>query len=420
MGLREESRKADSTVLTHASPSSFAGRANAQSIANSMWGLAEVGARTPKLVAAVNLKAKAFYIEANFQEVSMTVRSMGVMGVKAPLLAAEIDEHAEAFVAGCFEKGIMQNISNTVDGLSKMGAKAPKLVAAIEARADDFFAKAETQHISKTLWTLDGMGLETPNLVEAINEMAESFSDRCIKEGNTQAVSNTLLAVAGLGSGPAVPNLFRSLLIADAVNMLIKDGNEQAICNTLYAVAIAGGLKEHARAVEALWKEAIRRSEELLVAENLRQLHQVELCAGVEGGDELRLAAVSGSLRTRMDAAAQDVNIGASSSHNEISGLLKNELGFDHENEVSPFPDSRNPGFMAIDMARKEDKVAIEFDGPSHFVTKLDGSFRHNGRTLAKTRLLKALGWTVIRIPWFEWAEAEQNGRKVEFLRATI
>jgi hypothetical protein len=56
--------------------------------------------------------------------------------------------------------------------------------------------------------------------------------------------------------------------------------------------------------MEALWKEAIRRSEGPLTAEALVQLHQVELFAGVEGGDELRLAAVSGSLRTRMNAAA--------------------------------------------------------------------------------------------------------------------
>jgi hypothetical protein len=100
--------------------------------------------------------------------------------------------------------------------------------------------------------------------------------------------------------------------------------------------------------------------------------------------------------------------------------LLKNEVGFDHENEVSPFPDSSNSVFMAIDMASREEKVAIEFDGPSHFVRKLDGSFRHNGRTLAKTRLLKALGWTVIRIPWFVWAEAKESGGHVEFLRTGL
>jgi hypothetical protein len=79
-------------------PSQLRRRGRGQHIANSIWGLAEVGARTSKLVAAINQIAKVFFFAAECQHVSMTVRSMGVMGLKAPLLAAEIEENAEAFV----------------------------------------------------------------------------------------------------------------------------------------------------------------------------------------------------------------------------------------------------------------------------------------------------------------------------------
>ena len=77
----------------------------------------------------------------------------------------------------------------------------------------------------------------------------------------------------------------------------------------------------------------------------------------------------------------------------EVSSLLKKELDFDHDNEVSMFIiddiDNAN-NFMAIDMANKGKKVAIEFDGPSHFIQFMTKSneigWKHNGKTRMKTR----------------------------------
>jgi hypothetical protein len=42
------------------------------------------------------------------------------------------------------------------------------------------------------------------------------------------------------------------------------------------------------------------------------------------------------------------------------------ELNVRHESEWSPFPDSKFvPGLLAIDAACKDQKIAIEFDGPN-------------------------------------------------------
>lgn len=45
-------------------------------------------------------------------------------------------------------------------------------------------------------------------------------------------------------------------------------------------------------------------------------------------------------------------------------------------------------------------KVAIEVDGPCHFVR---GARSPNGRTLLKRRLLTKLGWHLVSVPYWEW-----------------
>jgi len=86
-----------------------------------------------------------------------------------------------------------------------------------------------------------------------------------------------------------------------------------------------------------------------------------------------------------------------SQSSKEVSQLL-NEIGFHHECEVSP-DSSISGGMLAIDFACPEQKIAIEFDGPSEFL-KAVGSGKltsiENGATKAKRRYLEQLGWTVI------------------------
>ena len=87
-------------------------------------------------------------------------------------------------------------------------------------------------------------------------------------------------------------------------------------------------------------------------------------------------------------------------------------MGVSTEMEVSPMPEKDMGGFLSIDMANVEQKLAIEFDGPSHFLS--DGTL--NGRSKAKTRLLQQLGWRVVRIPVDEWI-VKSSGPKPELNR---
>eukprot|EP00632_Arachnochrysis_sp_CCMP2950_P004603 CAMPEP_0185704454 /NCGR_PEP_ID=MMETSP1164-20130828/17180_1 /TAXON_ID=1104430 /ORGANISM="Chrysoreinhardia sp, Strain CCMP2950" /LENGTH=189 /DNA_ID=CAMNT_0028371811 /DNA_START=8 /DNA_END=577 /DNA_ORIENTATION=+ len=74
---------------------------------------------------------------------------------------------------------------------------------------------------------------------------------------------------------------------------------------------------------------------------------------------------------------------------------------------------------LSLDMAHAATKRAVEADGPSHFVkTPVSRTFVENGATQFKTRLLRGLGWEIIRVPFFEWERLGTPGEKEADLRA--
>ena len=58
-------------------------------------------------------------------------------------------------------------------------------------------------------------------------------------------------------------------------------------------------------------------------------------------------------------------------------------------------------------------RVVVEVDGPSHFVGQ-----RLTGSTQLKHRLLRAMGWEVVQVPYFEWPRGAE--RRASYLRAAL
>jgi hypothetical protein len=59
---------------------------------------------------------------------------------------------------------------------------------------------------------------------------------------------------------------------------------------------------------------------------------------------------------------------------------------------------------------------AVEFDGPSHFLTcRLPV-----GGTLMKRRHLELLGYTVVSLPFWEWYELTGSDERKEYLRGKL
>ena len=72
-------------------------------------------------------------------------------------------------------------------------------------------------------------------------------------------------------------------------------------------------------------------------------------------------------------------------------------MGVAHENEGVEDID------IAVQRGECNSPIAIEVDGPSHFTS--NRPYLELGHTALKTRFLRALGWAVLRVPFFEWDE---------------
>ena len=94
----------------------------------------------------------------------------------------------------------------------------------------------------------------------------------------------------------------------------------------------------------------------------------------------------------------------------DVAIVLKGDATWTHQTDsLSAKPDSQL-------------SVAVEFDGPNHFTREKTGTDKSNqpralGHTVLKYRLLKKQGWTVVRVPYFEfdkipfWASMVSAGR---------
>ena len=70
-------------------------------------------------------------------------------------------------------------------------------------------------------------------------------------------------------------------------------------------------------------------------------------------------------------------------------------------------------------MADTKNRLAIEFDGPYHYIRKNGKEHinnRDDGRTAFKTRLLNLKGWRIIRICYLEWGGLRDEEERFAYL----
>ena len=65
-------------------------------------------------------------------------------------------------------------------------------------------------------------------------------------------------------------------------------------------------------------------------------------------------------------------------------------------------------GCLRVDVALPALHIALEADGPHHFLRnrKLGGQLQPTGETLARNRLLPAWGWRIVSVPHIAWLDA--------------
>ena len=90
----------------------------------------------------------------------------------------------------------------------------------------------------------------------------------------------------------------------------------------------------------------------------------------------------------------------------EVSTLM-GQMGWVHS-----FEHETAEGF-SIDLAQPESKLAVEVDGPWHYLKDLSsGESVVNGATRFKMRQLRSFGWTVAHISFLDWSHKSESERR--------
>ena len=211
-----------------------------------------------------------------------------------------------------------------------------------------------------------------------------------------QAVANALWAFASLGVPPAPAT--RTALDA-AAERLAPRMKPQEVANALFAFAVFDRSPPPA-VVDA----AVRLPGSDFSANGFCQLFQAHL-AELASGRSLDLPAEL--LARAEDAWRGDVDdTSMSDFHRDVANAL-DRLGADHVVEGAT-----DDGLFRVDCLLADRRVAVEADGPSHYLADR----APNGPTRLRRRLLEARDLRVVSVPYFEWDPLPTDAAKDAYL----
>jgi len=338
------------------------------------------------------------------------VHAIGKMDLRNPSTKRILEWIAQPQVAAHFvEEAEPQNVANVAWACAKLGFEAPKLFAVIEGQSKWLVEEGDPQNVANTAWACATLGLEAPNLFAEI----ELRSKWLVEEGNPQAVANTAWAFATLGFEASA--LFSEL--NQHADRFIALSNPQFISNMCYAIAVLGKSRDSYALLAKLWGRAITHGEDF-IDEELRQLAQTLILAEA---DDVKLPHIPERMAKKMELVRNTVDENVSRSSKQVSQLL-HEIGFHHECEVSP-NGLLSSGMLAIDFACLEQQVAIEFDGPRHYLQAVGSgklTLTENGATKAKRRYLEQIGWKVINIDYRDYELAKSASNEKQWLQELL
>ena len=218
-----------------------------------------------------------------------------------------------------------------------------------------------------------------------------------------------LCAIAGAYAklGVAAPELFdavasRAFLRTDSAEM-----DHQQVANLAGAFAVSGYI--HDKSEEVWGRIATEVSTRFggMIDVQRGELYYALLTAHLEAPHFDLMSRVGDTAMAELrTAAVRNTIITKSTSQEQVSAALE-RVGWSHEYEYTTAEG------LSLDMAQPSTQIAVEFDGPHHYVMMPDGKLEQSGKTLAKVRLLQATGWKVFSVPWFEWAVFKSDDQEL-------
>jgi hypothetical protein len=189
--------------------------------------------------------------------------------------------------------------------------------------------------------------------------------------------------------------------------------NAQDVANSLWALAALGW--QASAEMAGFWEQ---RVEALFHGDGLSQASPSDLSQLLEAhlaSQYLELGLVTlppSVLQVAVRAKRENARKVTVSNGQRQVGESLHRLGVAHELEHITAD-----GLFSIDLAIVDRRIALEFDGPSHFTRN---TLEPLGHTRLRDRLLSAMGWQVVSIPFFEWDRLHQQEPMDAYVRQRL
>ena len=268
-----------------------------------------------------------------------------------------------------------------------------------------------SQALTNTLWAFATLRWYPARLLPCITQAM----GKLVRRMTAQELANSLWSYARFAYHPG--RVMWSFLAV--MSLRIDEFEAQGCTNSLWALAVLKAT--HSPAFIKLLERyvALERTSVSFGELQYNQVLQAVLLAQFEarGGRVAWRPEVDlpeDVVDRALDAwASQQTSTQLSGFHLDVSEGLS-RLGVSHRIEHLVARD-----LLSIDIAVVTEGrfIAIEVDGPFHFPVNARTPLGH---TMIRRRLLRAAGWTVVPIPWYEWFEMKTWDDRLQYLALAL
>jgi hypothetical protein len=336
------------------------------------------------------------------QELSMTAHSFAKAGRRETAL---FDAIATAAVAWLHDFK-PQDLASTAWAFAAADHPAPMLLDAIATAAAPRLRDFKPQGLANTAWAFATAGHAAPALLDAIAAVVAAAR---LRDFAPQDIANTAWAFAA--TGQPVPALFDA--IATAAARRLRDFKPQNLASTAWAFAVADHPAPALFDNDAFVAQLCAAQPGFGPA-GLAQLHQWQLWReerGAEGPSLPPELALLCSNAFSCDEGVPSMWADVLVQRDVVASLLAMQLAL-------RYLEVRTPQGYSLDavVLHGGREVAVVVDGPSHFRGRTP-----KGETAFKRRQLRAAGWALLPVPYWEWdALGSSKVAKQEYFRAAL
>ena len=384
-----------------------------QALSNIVWAWATMKFKPAKeVLTAMELRMLACIDDFNPQALANTVWACATMRYKP---SQEMMSAVERCTFACLDAFNAQNLANMVWACATIRYHlSSRVLASIERRTLECLHNFIPQNLANMVWAWVSMGYQASDDVLAAMERRTLA---CLDEFSPQDLANTLWAWATMRYHPSSKVLFamERRMLACIDNLIVP----RDLAHTVWAFSMLMNNIEGDNTTYTIDKDVLDRLLHQLdyVAQSSTldeiDYHQIFQAQHLFGDCFKPSAALLGQAREAWTKQIKSVVTSHSSFEKEVATCL-DRLGIAYEVEVIT-----EDGMHRMDMLARsntgdgdEKLVAIECDGPFHFLRASNGTCRINGSTYARNRDLHNLGLDVLCISVHDWHDMKKDERE--------